>query len=522
MSKTLNDTLYDSLLTTEGFIQTIYKDSKGVPTIGVGMALLNKKADNTYEQFSDIDQRLETFLPGENNEQKREEVKEALDTAMAALNGDTSKVNPFKTPDELSNAETLAQEMSKYGGFSSSDDFKNRAWNGTDVNLSSDYIQGAKDAVNKEGLNNWDKLSIEEQTSIASIVYNGGEGAIGNGTRTAIDNYVNATDDASRAAAKLDLWYEVACNTNKDKDDGIAKRRFFEGLPFQIDTSDPAEKQAVIDAFLNDNFAEKLNKLIEYEKQFYEQVDKAVIDYHIDRNTLCTMLFGSNPWLLEILEELMETNPEIANEILKEIGIEDLPILSDTWEMFFSNASISIIILKNENYNLEKSIQNIQEKYTTAHEQASPLVIDLDGDGVETNEENSTVHFDHDNNGFAESTGWVGKDDGLLVRDLNNNGEIDNGTELFGNNSVLSSGEKAANGFEALADLDSNNDGVFNSSDTAWNQVKVWKDANQNGVVDEGELLSLEQAMGDVRRLFACNVWESVAMQLFCIGKKVR
>lgn len=63
MSKTLNDTLYDSLLTTEGFIQTIYKDSKGVPTIGVGMALLNKKADNTYEQFSDIDQRLETFLP---------------------------------------------------------------------------------------------------------------------------------------------------------------------------------------------------------------------------------------------------------------------------------------------------------------------------------------------------------------------------------------------------------------------------------------------------------------------------
>ena len=139
-------------------------------------------------------------------------------------------------------------------------------------------------------------------------------------------------------------------------------------------------------------------------------------------------------------------------------------------------------------------VDNIKEKYTTAHEQVSPLVMDLDGDGVETNEENSTVHFDHDNNGFAESTGWVGKDDGLLVRDLNNNGQIDNGTELFGNNSVLSSGEKAANGFEALADLDSNNDGVFNSSDTVWNQVKVWQDANSNGVVDEGELLTLEQA----------------------------
>lgn len=75
--------------------------------------------------------------------------------------------------------------------------------------------------------------------------------------------------------------------------------------------------------------------------------------------------------------------------------------------------------------------------------------------------------------GLAESTGWVGADDGLLVRDLNDNGQIDNGTELFGNNSVLSSGATAASGFEALADLDSNQDGVFNSSDSAWNETPV-------------------------------------------------
>ena len=131
----------------------------------------------------------------------------------------------------------------------------------------------------------------------------------------------------------------------------------------------------------------------------------------------------------------------------------------------------------------------------TSESHQSPLVLDLDGDGiVETHKENSTVYFDHDNNGLAESTGWVGADDGLLVRDLNGNGQIDNGTELFGNNSVLSSGATAANGFEALADLDSNQDGVFNSSDSAWNEVKVWKDANGNGRVDEGELLTLEQA----------------------------
>ena len=148
--------------------------------------------------------------------------------------------------------------------------------------------------------------------------------------------------------------------------------------------------------------------------------------------------------------------------------------------------------------NFERQLKDIatgaRGAFSTAHKQASPLALDLDGDGVETTTVESGVYFDHDDNGFAEKSGWVGKDDGLLVRDINNNGQIDDGTELFGNNSVLSSGQKAANGFEALADLDSNSDGVFNSSDTAWNQVKVWKDANSNGVVDDGELLTLEQA----------------------------
>ena len=142
----------------------------------------------------------------------------------------------------------------------------------------------------------------------------------------------------------------------------------------------------------------------------------------------------------------------------------------------------------------EPPFYGLGNNFETAEVTKSPLVVDLDGDGVETVGVSEGVYFDHDGNGFAEKSGWVGKDDGILVRDINNNGTIDNGTELFGNNSVLSSGAKAANGFEALKELDSNKDGVFNSSDEAWNTVKVWKDSNQNGIVDNSELLSLEQA----------------------------
>lgn len=160
-------------------------------------------------------------------------------------------------------------------------------------------------------------------------------------------------------------------------------------------------------------------------------------------------------------------------------------------------------------YEQEEKVQNILDRMDeelwriatgahnivkTAETVRSPLIIDLDGDGIETVSSDKGVYFDHDGNSLAEKSGWVGKDDGLLVRDINGNGQIDDGTELFGNNSVLSNGQKAANGFEALKDLDSNNNGTFDSSDTAWNQVKVWKDSNKNGVVDNGELLSLEQA----------------------------
>ena len=123
-----------------------------------------------------------------------------------------------------------------------------------------------------------------------------------------------------------------------------------------------------------------------------------------------------------------------------------------------------------------------------------PLALDLDGDGIETvgigNWQN-TVLFDHDGNGVAEGTGWLSGDDGWLVRDLNANGTIDTGAELFGDNTVLSDGSTAAEGFAALSDLDSNADGVIDASDAAFGELKVWQDRNQDGVSQADELASL-------------------------------
>ena len=122
-----------------------------------------------------------------------------------------------------------------------------------------------------------------------------------------------------------------------------------------------------------------------------------------------------------------------------------------------------------------------------------PITLDLNGDGIKALATNGFAGalFDHDNDGIRTATGWVGKDDGLLVRDLNGNGIIDNGSELFGDNTALSDGSKAAHGYIALAELDSNSDGKVDALDSAFNELKVWIDANSDGISQENELRTL-------------------------------
>ncbi|WP_033073857.1 calcium-binding protein [Sphingopyxis sp. MWB1] len=116
-----------------------------------------------------------------------------------------------------------------------------------------------------------------------------------------------------------------------------------------------------------------------------------------------------------------------------------------------------------------------------------PLVLDLDGNGYDLiSREYSQVYFEFDSDGFAENAGWIGGNDAFLVRDLNGNGQIDNITEMFGN--------RTTSGFAALAILDSNGDGVFSIADADFSSVRLWKDANSNGVTDAGELISLAHA----------------------------
>ncbi|WP_304487918.1 calcium-binding protein, partial [Dyella sp. EPa41] len=125
-----------------------------------------------------------------------------------------------------------------------------------------------------------------------------------------------------------------------------------------------------------------------------------------------------------------------------------------------------------------------------------PLALDLDGDGkVGTLAESnwSGALFDHDGDGIRTASGWVDGSDGLLVRDINGNGTIDNGGELFGDQTLLRNGQRAANGFEALADLDSNGDGLIDANDAAFASLRIWRDLNGDGISQANELSTLNE-----------------------------
>lgn len=128
--------------------------------------------------------------------------------------------------------------------------------------------------------------------------------------------------------------------------------------------------------------------------------------------------------------------------------------------------------------------------------EGDPLVIDFSGMGFRTVA--PSVSFDLSNTGMFEVFGWIAPNSqqGFLALDVNNNGKIDNGSELFSNFMKINSTTYATNGFEALKSYDraergGNNDRRITSQDAVYYRLKIWMDRNSNGITDANELYSL-------------------------------
>ncbi|MDX9722759.1 MAG: MopE-related protein [Myxococcota bacterium] len=123
-------------------------------------------------------------------------------------------------------------------------------------------------------------------------------------------------------------------------------------------------------------------------------------------------------------------------------------------------------------YYCENSTQKVIYQCTT------PLVLSFDGSAVKYAPLSAVASFSLEPGQPMMQHDWPSVAYPWLAFDRNENGSIDDGSELFGSSTLLATGRKALHGFEALAELDDNRDGVLDAGDASWSKLLVWRDVD--------------------------------------------
>lgn len=119
-----------------------------------------------------------------------------------------------------------------------------------------------------------------------------------------------------------------------------------------------------------------------------------------------------------------------------------------------------------------------------------PLVINMDTNATSISDQK--FKFDIDSDGDEDEISFAGKGSGFLALDKNEDGKINDGSELFGT--------KSGDGFKDLAEYDKDKNGWIDENDEIFDKLKVWtKDEKGND-----KLLNLKEA--DVGAIYLGNL----------------
>lgn len=129
----------------------------------------------------------------------------------------------------------------------------------------------------------------------------------------------------------------------------------------------------------------------------------------------------------------------------------------------------------NINVGMSRSVQErYMESLQLSFTMCDPLVINLDTDIASLSDQ--TFYFDIDADGELDEISRLGPGSGYLALDKNGDGQINDGSELFGTAS--------GNGFADLAEYDEDGNGWIDENDAVWDKLKIWcKDENGNDVL---------------------------------------
>jgi len=130
-----------------------------------------------------------------------------------------------------------------------------------------------------------------------------------------------------------------------------------------------------------------------------------------------------------------------------------------------------------------------------------PLVVNFAGSLPGLTEEKFS--FDLDTDGIPEQISFVKGDSGFLALDLNGDGVINDGTELFG--------PKSGDGFSELAAYDGDKNNWIDENDSIFSRLRIWtRDAQGNNCLFAlGEIGIGAIYLGNVNTLFSLNGQEN-------------
>ena len=144
------------------------------------------------------------------------------------------------------------------------------------------------------------------------------------------------------------------------------------------------------------------------------------------------------------------------------------------------------------NFNMDISMTRSYMEYTSLtvptvqNALCDPLVINLGSHTADVRDQ--TFKFDLDTDGQTDEIGLPGRGSGFLALDKNNDGKINDGSELFGT--------KSGDGFKDLRRYDSDGNGWIDENDDIFNKLKIWCKG------DHGEDILMDLKEADVGAIF--------------------
>lgn len=113
--------------------------------------------------------------------------------------------------------------------------------------------------------------------------------------------------------------------------------------------------------------------------------------------------------------------------------------------------------------------QYYKEEGISAQAMCDPLVLNFEGNVAGLSD--MKFKFDLDADGTEDEISTLAGGNGFLALDLNNDGRINDGSELFGT--------KSGNGFADLSQYDEDGNGFIDENDSVFDRLKIWiKDEN--------------------------------------------